>query len=122
MHLQVSKGNFTYWRCSKRSKSLHCPATVSQKGSEFKLNSREHIHQADKAALTKVLIRKEVKLTSLEAVHCPARRIVEDVMLGHNEPGGHELPKLENLKRLANKVRAAKQTSDRQNHGRLILK
>jgi hypothetical protein len=60
--LQSSKGNFTYWRCSKRSKAINCPATVSQKVDDFKKNSREHIHPADKGALKKTICRREVKL------------------------------------------------------------
>ena len=62
---QTSKGDFTYWRCSKRPKSINCPATVSQKGGNFKVNSRGHIHQADKGALKKVQVWKEVSLQEI---------------------------------------------------------
>ncbi|CAC5418980.1 unnamed protein product [Mytilus coruscus] len=60
-----SKGDFTYRRCSKCSKTVNCPATVSQKGIDYKMNTRQHIHQADKGALKKVVVRKEVKAESL---------------------------------------------------------
>ncbi|XP_014675736.1 PREDICTED: uncharacterized protein LOC106815741 [Priapulus caudatus] len=69
---KVSKGNFTYWRCSKRSNAINCPATVSQKGAQFKKNTRDHIHQADKAALNKVVIKKEVRTTCSVNVHYDA--------------------------------------------------
>ncbi|XP_052077928.1 uncharacterized protein LOC127715834 [Mytilus californianus] len=100
-----SKGDFTYWRCSKRSKTVNCPATVSQKGSDYKMNTRQHIHQADKGALKKVVVRKEVKAESLRDIHKSARRIVDDKMLEHIEPEDHQLPKVNNLERLANRVR-----------------
>ncbi|XP_052093609.1 uncharacterized protein LOC127729772 [Mytilus californianus] len=100
-----SKGDFTYWRCSKRSKTVNCPATVSQKGTDYKMNTRQHIHQADKGALKKVVVRKEVKAESLRDIHKSARRIVDDKMLEHIEPEDHQLPKVKNLERLANRVR-----------------
>lgn len=34
------------WRCSVRSKSLTCPATVSQDGDVFTRGSRHHVHEA----------------------------------------------------------------------------
>jgi hypothetical protein len=60
LSFQVSKGDFTYWRCSKRSTKVNCPATVSQKGDTFKTNARKHIHQADNGALKRVLVTKEI--------------------------------------------------------------
>ncbi|XP_063419689.1 uncharacterized protein LOC134704838 [Mytilus trossulus] len=100
-----SKGDFTYWRCSKRSKTVNCPATVSQKGNDYKMNSRQHIHQADKGALKKVVVRKEVKAESLRDIHKSARRIVDSQMLEHIEPEDHQLPNVKNLERMANSVR-----------------
>ncbi|CAC5424875.1 unnamed protein product [Mytilus coruscus] len=47
---KMSKGNFTYWRCIKRSKGSNCPATVSQKGENFKRNPKPHIHIKIRAA------------------------------------------------------------------------
>ncbi|XP_056012453.1 uncharacterized protein LOC125679557 [Ostrea edulis] len=102
---KVSKGDFTYWRCSKRSKSVNCPATISQKGETFKANSRDHTHQADKSALKKVQVWKEVKSKCVDDVHKPARRVVEDAMLDFIDEDDHRLPNVRNLQRLANRVR-----------------
>ncbi|VDI27117.1 Hypothetical predicted protein [Mytilus galloprovincialis] len=102
---KMSKGDFTYWRCIKRSKGSNCPATVSQKGENFKRNPKPHIHPADKGALKKVLVHKEVKQTALQDIHKPAGRIVDDAMLRHIEPEDHQLPNQNNLKRTANRVR-----------------
>ncbi|XP_061178328.1 uncharacterized protein LOC133186965 [Saccostrea echinata] len=102
---KVSKGDFTYWRCSKRSKTVNCPATISQKGDTFKANSRAHIHQADKGALKKVQVWKEVKSQCVQDIHKPARRVVEDAMLDLIEEDDHQLPNVRNLQRLANRIR-----------------
>ncbi|XP_069105150.1 uncharacterized protein [Argopecten irradians] len=102
---KCSKGDFTYWRCAKRSKSVNCPATVSQKGDNYKENSRQHIHGSDKGALKKAIVRKEVKAAARRDITKTARRIVEDVMLDNIEEADHQLPKVNNLRRMANQVR-----------------
>ena len=48
----------------------------------------------------------QVKQSSLEDMHKPVRRIVDDAMLQHIEQDDHQLPKVINLKRQANRVRA----------------
>ena len=85
---------------------MNCTASVSQKGNTFQKNSREHIHQADKGAKKKVIVQKEVKSIAKGNINRPARQIVDDVILEIIEPQDHQLPKLNNLKRLANRVRA----------------
>ena len=44
---------------------MNCTATVSQKGSDFKKNAREHLHQADKGAKKKVIVQKAVCVMEL---------------------------------------------------------
>lgn len=69
------------------------------------MNTRQHIHQADKGALKKVVIMKQVKTVALQDIHKPARRVVEDAILNHIEPDDHQLPKVNNLIRMTNQVR-----------------
>ncbi|VDI21913.1 Hypothetical predicted protein [Mytilus galloprovincialis] len=101
----MSKGEFAFCRCIKRSKGSNCSATVSQKGENFKRNPKPYIQPAGKGALKNVLVHKEVKQTALQDIHRPAGRIVHDAMLRHIEPGDHQLPNQNNLKRTANRVR-----------------
>ncbi|XP_014678924.1 PREDICTED: uncharacterized protein LOC106818765, partial [Priapulus caudatus] len=43
---KVSKGNFTYWRCSKRSKAINCPASgVTERCPVQKEYERPHSHR-----------------------------------------------------------------------------
>ena len=48
----------------------------------------------------------QVKKVAKENINRPAQQIVDDVMLESIEPQDHQLPKVNNLKRLANRVRA----------------
>ena len=46
-----------------------------------------------------------MKSQCVRDIHKPARRVVEDAMLGIIEEDDHQLPNVRNLQRLANRVR-----------------
>jgi len=42
---KLTRGSNVYWRCSQRTKSVVCQATVIQNGNIFTLGTHEHLHQ-----------------------------------------------------------------------------
>ena len=51
--VKAEKGEKTWWRCSKRSGSIKCPATVNQIGDNFLLGKYPHEHPAQMKRLSR---------------------------------------------------------------------
>ena len=48
------------WRCTKRTKTLNCPATVIQDGDNYKLGLKNHIHPAEPGIHIAIKVKTEV--------------------------------------------------------------
>ena len=62
---QAAYARSTNWRCSVRSKSLWCKATITQRGNNFVPGPNPHIHPSDPGLLKKTKIRADVNFYSL---------------------------------------------------------
>ena len=44
--IKCIRNNVTYWWCTIRNKTMHCRASVSQRGKKFKVGNFDHCHEA----------------------------------------------------------------------------
>ena len=97
----------TAWRCSVRSSSKTCPATVQQRGEKFSRGPQPHSHSGNPGAAAKARITVEVKEQASTHMFEPALNIVETAIRMETEEFGVRpgLPNPQNLCRLANYTR-----------------
>ena len=58
--MQKQKNDHILWRCTKRNKTVNCPATVIQDGDKYSLGQKEQVHPAEPGSMIAVHIKKEV--------------------------------------------------------------
>jgi hypothetical protein len=71
----------TAWRCSFRSKTTNCPATVRQMGDEFLPGPQEHSHSPNVGAATAASVSVAVKSKAAANPFMSAGDIAEQVLL-----------------------------------------
>ncbi|XP_062597710.1 uncharacterized protein LOC134259125 [Saccostrea cucullata] len=97
-----------YWRCSKRGKEQHCPATVIQKGDTFQEGLKNHVHPAEPGVHLAIKMKAEVKKKAVDNIFTEsAPRIVENVMNAASDVDAPPAsrPKPANMTRIVNRVR-----------------
>ena len=92
--------------CTIRNKSVQCKAAVTQMGEVFTMGQHQHCHPCDPGATLKAEVTAKVKSEAKRDAFRPALQIAEEVIQGHSESSGPVLPRLHNLQRIANRVRA----------------
>ena len=71
-----------HWRCTVRSTSKKCLATVRQTGEEFTSGCQTHCHPAAACAAESARISRKTKTTALEHPYMSAFTIAERVLEG----------------------------------------
>ncbi|XP_071133066.1 uncharacterized protein [Mytilus edulis] len=72
--VKKQKNDHILWRCTKRNKTINCPATVIQDGDNFKPGMKEHVHPAEPGSVIAVMIKKEL-LSSLSRMKLEYTRL-----------------------------------------------
>ena len=95
----------TTWRCSVRSKTLTCRATVLQDGDTFTRGLHPHVHPADPTTAVKARVTAKVKTAAVQKknVFTPASDLVEEAIA--DEDTAAPLPAPGNIARAANRLR-----------------
>ena len=93
-------GHCTTWRCSLRSKTVNCTATVRQEEGVFLPGPREHIHQPNLGAAIIASITHECKSKANAHPFKSAGEIVGG-MIAEFVPDNKPCPALPNITRLA---------------------
>eukprot|EP00105_Crassostrea_gigas_P043350 XP_019927498.1 PREDICTED: uncharacterized protein LOC105339689 isoform X2 [Crassostrea gigas] len=63
----VKKNDHVLWRCTKRSKTINCPATIIQDGDNYRPGQKQHIHAGDQGCHIALRIKAEVKQQAKQA-------------------------------------------------------
>ncbi|CAC5408445.1 unnamed protein product [Mytilus coruscus] len=58
-YIKKQKNDHILWRCTKRNKTVNCPATVIQDGDNYKPGMKQHVHPAEPGSVIAVMIKKE---------------------------------------------------------------
>ncbi|KAK3086339.1 hypothetical protein FSP39_017052 [Pinctada imbricata] len=95
----------TYWRCSVRSSTLWCRASVTQRGTTFTPGPNAHDHPADPGLRTKTMVYTTVLDTASTDPYRPAGNIVDQEMRDKMTTHDFNLPNPLNLIRAANRLR-----------------
>ncbi|CAG2198539.1 unnamed protein product [Mytilus edulis] len=75
-----SSTTVTHWRCSVRSKSLWCKATVAQRGGMFIPGVIQHVHPCDPGLTKKTVVRAKALKQQKNSRMYPAGDIVDTAM------------------------------------------
>ncbi|XP_076113413.1 uncharacterized protein LOC143081063 [Mytilus galloprovincialis] len=75
-----SSTTVTHWRCSVRSKSLWCKATVAQRGGMFIPGVIQHVHPCDPGLTKKTVVRAKALKAAEEQPYVSAGDIVDTAM------------------------------------------
>eukprot|EP00105_Crassostrea_gigas_P004742 XP_011418061.1 PREDICTED: uncharacterized protein LOC105321483 [Crassostrea gigas] len=65
--LQKQKNDHVLWRCTKRSNTINCPATIIQDGDDYRPGQKQHIHAGDSGSHIALRIKAEVKQQAKQA-------------------------------------------------------
>lgn len=95
-----------YWRCSVRyDKNLSCPASLVQKGEDFKLK-KDHVHEGVPGIATTSTLSSEIKKRCVDSLFKSAQEIVEDMYRDlQDTPVG--LPSVVAMSKIGNRKRQA---------------
>ncbi|CAG2211533.1 unnamed protein product [Mytilus edulis] len=108
--VKKQKNDHILWRCTKRNKTINCPATVIQDGDNFKPGMKEHVHPAEPGSVIAVMIKKEIKAKARDAVFGQSSKtIVTSVLRQHADIDAPEpsRPNPSSLQRTCNRVTAS---------------
>ncbi|XP_033115326.1 uncharacterized protein LOC117115577 [Anneissia japonica] len=97
------------WRCSVRSKTVMCRATVLERNGEFVRGSQRHICTAEPCREAVALLRRDIKASAIARPFDSAAEIIEQALrddIGRGNIAMHPtLPKPVNLAQQANRKR-----------------
>ena len=98
----------TYWLCVELRPGARCYAAVIQRGEDFILGAKDHIHPARVDQLTKTRVTSSIRRTARQDVFRPASMIVQEAVQQHMDPAQpvEALPQLASMRRAVNKFRA----------------
>ncbi|XP_033121123.1 uncharacterized protein LOC117120219 [Anneissia japonica] len=102
--LKLKRTGVTYWRCCVQNAVMKCPATVVQKGGDFRRGPSNHQHEAQPGTATVNNLITNIKSAATENVFRPAPELVNAALLSTVDEGP-TLPKPVNLARMANRAR-----------------
>nr|XP_034322332.1 uncharacterized protein LOC105339689 [Crassostrea gigas] len=103
----VKKNDHVLWRCTKRSKTINCPATIIQDGDNYRPGQKQHIHAGDPGchiALRIKAVKQQAKQAKFEEI---SSSIVEEAIRTNGDisaPAGSR-PNPGYLVRTTNRVR-----------------
>ncbi|CAD5126475.1 DgyrCDS14598 [Dimorphilus gyrociliatus] len=100
----------TIWICSVRNKKIRCPASIIQRGSNFHLGSKSHIHPPKKNLEQNI----EIKLTAKQSGKCninvSGKRLAENAILPYANMGN--ILKVDTCKEMINYHRRKTQPTE----------
>ena len=107
------RNEITYWHCSVRGKSNHCPASVIQRPEGFTVGV-EHNHTGEVGLPETAKLTAAIKRKATDDLFRPASAIVDEVLLQGMETAAAmpTLARPEHLARAANRCRQSKRPQD----------
>lgn len=97
----------TYWTCAIRQKNNKCPASVIQRGANFKAGQHTHSHPPTPGLLSATAVSVAVKNRCAHDNFTSAAQIAEEELASYKEAhsNAHQLPKLISLVKQGNRHR-----------------